>query len=223
MAGGLGSLIQGFQQGFDWVDGAQRKAADDKFVGESRDHQRTEWQKEADLVAERKALYEQHFGKQPAPDAALEPSPDRSLAAEQGSMVAAPTPTPVAQPVMQPPQAAPVVAPVAAMSPAPAQMPPNRGKVITPQFLANMEKAESNGNMNAVGPYIPGQGRAQGAMQVMPNTLKDPGYGVRPAASSDPVELKRVGVDYANAMGDLFGNQVDAAIAFNWGPGNAKK
>jgi hypothetical protein len=79
---------------------------------------------------------------------------------------------------------------------------------------ANIEKVESGGNPNAVSPK-----GAQGVMQVMPNTQRDPGFGVRPAADNSPAELTRVGQDYYSAMQNRYGHDTLAAIAYNMGPG----
>jgi hypothetical protein len=79
---------------------------------------------------------------------------------------------------------------------------------------ANIEKVESGGNAAAVSPK-----GAQGAMQVMPNTQRDPGFGVRPAADNSPAELTRVGQDYYGAMQNRYGHDTLAAIAYNMGPG----
>jgi hypothetical protein len=56
-------------------------------------------------------------------------------------------------------------------------------------------------------------------MQVMPNTQTNPGFGVAPAKDKSPEELKRVGVDYYNAMRDRYKNDDLAAVAYNMGPG----
>jgi hypothetical protein len=80
--------------------------------------------------------------------------------------------------------------------------------------VANIEKVESGGNAAAVSPK-----GAQGVMQVMPNTQRDPGFGVRPAADNSPEELKRVGQDYYGAMQNRYGHDTLAAIAYNMGPG----
>jgi hypothetical protein len=79
---------------------------------------------------------------------------------------------------------------------------------------ANIQKVESGGNPNAVSPK-----GAQGVMQVMPNTQRDPGFGVRPAADNSPAELARVGQDYYGAMQNRYGHDTLAAIAYNMGPG----
>jgi len=61
---------------------------------------------------------------------------------------------------------------------------------------------------------------AVGAMQTMPKTLRDPGYGVRPAADNSPAELERVGRDYFSALMKKYGGDAEtAAVAYNMGPG----
>ena len=64
---------------------------------------------------------------------------------------------------------------------------------------------------------------AQGEMQVMPGTARDPGFGIRPARANDPDDLARVGREYFGKMMDKYGNPKLAAIAYNWGPGNTDK
>jgi hypothetical protein len=77
-----------------------------------------------------------------------------------------------------------------------------------------IRQVESGGNPNAVSPK-----GAQGVMQVMPNTQRDPGFGVAPAKDNSPQELERVGIDYYNAMRQKYGHDTLAAIAYNMGPG----
>ena len=64
---------------------------------------------------------------------------------------------------------------------------------------------------------------AQGEMQVMPYTSRDPGFGVKPAQSNDPNELKRVGDEYASAMLRRYRDPKLAMIAYNMGPGATDK
>lgn len=73
---------------------------------------------------------------------------------------------------------------------------------------------ESRGNPNAVSPK-----GAMGTMQTMPGTLRDPGYGVAPAADGSPQEMERVGTDYLRAMTGKYG-PIGGLAAYNWGPGN---
>jgi hypothetical protein len=77
-----------------------------------------------------------------------------------------------------------------------------------------VQKVESNNNPLAVS-----RAGAEGVMQVMPNTQTNPGFGVAPAKDKSPEELKRVGVDYYNAMRDRYKNDDLAAVAYNMGPG----
>lgn len=64
---------------------------------------------------------------------------------------------------------------------------------------------------------------AEGEMQVMPATQRDPGFGVEPARGRDPEEIARVGRDYLRALRNRYGNDKLAMIAYNWGPGNTDK
>lgn len=93
-----------------------------------------------------------------------------------------------------------------------------QGGGLTPEFFAAQRRVESGNNPNAVSPK-----GALGTMQTMPNTLVDPGYGVRPAADRSPAEMQRVGEDYMGAMLREFGRPDHALVAYNWGPGNAQK
>jgi soluble lytic murein transglycosylase len=59
------------------------------------------------------------------------------------------------------------------------------------------------------------------AMQVMPDTARAPGFGVRPARSASPDEYNRVGRDYRAAMERRYGGDpAKMWAAYNWGPGN---
>lgn len=82
---------------------------------------------------------------------------------------------------------------------------------------------ESRGNPHAVNPRT----GASGLMQVMPDTARQPGFGVSPLAWEnrfDPQENKRFGTQYLGAMIDRYRGDVDAALAaYNWGPGNADR
>ena len=82
-----------------------------------------------------------------------------------------------------------------------------------------VKMVESAGDPNAVSPK-----GAVGTMQTMPGTLRDPGFGVRPAQNNSPAELERVGRDYLQAMIAKYpGNLSHALAAYNWGPGNTDK
>lgn len=86
---------------------------------------------------------------------------------------------------------------------------------------------ESGGNLDAVGPLIEGGAnrgdRAQTGMQVMPKTMADPGFGIRPSDGTQADTL-RVGREYwAMNVARYAGDLEAAAIGYNAGPGNADK
>ena len=62
-----------------------------------------------------------------------------------------------------------------------------------------------------------------GAMQVLPTTLKNPGFGVTPAQNNSPEEANRVGRDYYNAMLNRYTDPLQAAGAYNAGPGRVQQ
>jgi hypothetical protein len=85
-----------------------------------------------------------------------------------------------------------------------------------------VEWQESRGEQGAVSPK-----GAFGVMQLMPDTARDPGFGIAPLNPNAPdpeAENRRVGHDYLNAMLERYGGDKEAALAaYNWGPGNADK
>ena len=64
---------------------------------------------------------------------------------------------------------------------------------------------------------------AQGEMQVMPATARDPGFGIKPAQGNDPNELRRVGDEYASVLLKRYRDPKLAMIAYNMGPGATDK
>lgn len=60
---------------------------------------------------------------------------------------------------------------------------------------------------------------AMGRMQVMPGTMADPGFGIRPALNDSPEEIDRVGRQYIDAMYQRYGDMDKALAAYNAGPG----
>lgn len=93
----------------------------------------------------------------------------------------------------------------------------------TAPMAAVVEHMESGGDTSAVSPK-----GAQGAMQVMPDTSANPGFGVRPAqmgADGKPLpgELERVGRDYLGAMTARYDNPALVLAAYNAGPGQVDK
>lgn len=91
-------------------------------------------------------------------------------------------------------------------------------------FLSKIQRLESGGrHYDAQGKILTSPKGAEGIMQVMRKTQKDPGFGVTPARDRSPEELERVGKEYGIAMLKEFGDPKLAAMAYNWGPGNVKK
>ena len=91
-------------------------------------------------------------------------------------------------------------------------------------IIGKIIQAESSGN--AATPDSPVG--ARGLMQIMKNTAeKDTGYGVNYNLSYDelfdPVKNVKYGADYFKGLKKSFGNDRDALIAYNWGPGNYRK
>ena len=87
------------------------------------------------------------------------------------------------------------------------------------RVIAAVRQVESGGNRHA---YNPNSG-AMGSMQTMPETLRKPGYGVKPATDNSPNEQERVGVDYLKAMLNKYATLPEALAAYNHGPGNVDK
>jgi hypothetical protein len=93
------------------------------------------------------------------------------------------------------------------------------------ELVAAVKQAESRGKRYAAdGKTLTTSPKgALGEMQVMPRTIKDPGFGVIPAKDASPDEIARVGVDYLQAMTQKYGDTEKALIAYNWGPGSTDK
>lgn len=78
--------------------------------------------------------------------------------------------------------------------------------------------SESRGNDNAVSRV-----GAKGKMQVMPGTLRDPGFGIR-KSNGTKADDARVGRQYLAVMMDRYdGDMQKVWAAYNWGPGNLDK
>lgn len=92
------------------------------------------------------------------------------------------------------------------------------GALIARADPSAMHQVESGGNHGAVSPK-----GAVGIAQTMPNTLRDPGFGVQPAKDNSPQELQRVGDEYLAAMNAHYKDPVLAHIAYNMGPGNTDR
>lgn len=81
-------------------------------------------------------------------------------------------------------------------------------------FVGVIRQMESGGKDDAVSPK-----GAKYAMQVMPDTAKNPGFGIQPAQNDSAAEYNRVGTQYLNAMLQKYGNPPQAMAAYNAGPG----
>ena len=95
---------------------------------------------------------------------------------------------------------------------------PVKKKMNNSKIADAVKQVESGGDANAISPK-----GAVGTMQTIPSTLKDPGFGVKPAQNNSSKELERVGTEYLGAMQNKYDNLNHALIAYNWGPGNADK
>lgn len=91
-------------------------------------------------------------------------------------------------------------------------------------LLKMIEQKESGGrDYDKYGKLLTSPAGAQGRMQVMPATSRDPGFNIRPAKEGDVEDLARVGREYYVKMLDRYQDPKIAAIAYNWGPGNTDK
>lgn len=105
-----------------------------------------------------------------------------------------------------------------------AQMAPRLAPTDFDRLVQITAMTESGGReTDASGKTITSRKGAQGVMQVMPDTNKDPGFGVRPAADDSPAERARVGRDYLQAMLQKYGDPAKAWAAYNAGPGALDK
>lgn len=91
---------------------------------------------------------------------------------------------------------------------------------IDPNLFKALVAKESNWNPEAVSHV-----GAQGLTQVMPDTAKQPGFGVTPLTNPlDPNENLRFGAEYFAAMLNRYDGDVNKALAaYNWGAGHADK
>lgn len=93
---------------------------------------------------------------------------------------------------------------------------------LPPELIEAVIRQESGGNPNAVSPR-----GAVGLMQIMPDTARDPGFGVRPLPANmlrDPEANRAFGTEYLTTMVKRYNGDIPRAlVAYNWGPGNADK
>lgn len=97
---------------------------------------------------------------------------------------------------------------------------------ITPQggiteLFAGVIGQETGGkHTNADGSLVTSSKGAQGISQLMPGTMRDPGFGVTPARNGSREENLRFGRDYLGAMMSRYGGDRQKALAaYNAGPG----
>jgi len=91
---------------------------------------------------------------------------------------------------------------------------------LNPEIFVRQMMQESGLNPDAVSPK-----GAVGIAQIMPDTARDPGYGVTPITDPrDPDEALRFGAELMRAMLDEFNGDYGLALAaYNAGPGAVKK
>lgn len=87
--------------------------------------------------------------------------------------------------------------------------------------MLGITRATESGNRDYVnGRPVTSPKGARYAMQTMPATARDPGFGVTPARSNTPNEFNRVGAEYLDAMLERYGGDpAKAWAAYNAGPG----
>jgi len=92
------------------------------------------------------------------------------------------------------------------------------------QLLAITRKSES-GDRDYRAPGVPMRSPAGAlyAMQVLPSTAADPGFGVQPAAAQTPAEYNRVGEGLLTNFYKKYGDPAKAWAAYQSGPGNLNK
>lgn len=90
---------------------------------------------------------------------------------------------------------------------------------IDPDLFERLINQESGFN-----PEARSEAGAYGLGQLMPDTMRDPGYGVTPLQDDSPEENVRFSADYFRAMLDEFDGNVELALAaYNAGPGRVKE
>jgi len=88
-------------------------------------------------------------------------------------------------------------------------------------FLEGITARTESGNRDfANGRPITSPKGARYAMQVMPATARDPGFGVAPARGNNPQEFNRVGREYLGKLHQRYGGDLAKMwAAYNAGPG----
>ncbi|HGL4258717.1 TPA: lytic transglycosylase domain-containing protein [Burkholderia dolosa] len=88
--------------------------------------------------------------------------------------------------------------------------------------VSAIHQIESGGASDARADIVNPASGARGSMQVMPDTARSPGFGVRPS-NGTPQDDARMGRDYYSTLASRYGSDELGAIAYNWGPGNTDK
>lgn len=87
--------------------------------------------------------------------------------------------------------------------------------------LNNIIVGDLEGGGSIAHPRVSPKG-ARGPQQVMPDTARDPGFGIR-KSNGTPEDDARLGRQYTAAMLGKYGEPDLALAAYNWGPGNLDK
>ena len=88
---------------------------------------------------------------------------------------------------------------------------------VDPVLYSSLIEQESRWKPDAVSPM-----GARGIVQVMPDTARDPGFGVAPVQMGNVEDELRFGAEYLGTMLKKYNGDVPRALAaYNWGPGRA--
>jgi len=97
-------------------------------------------------------------------------------------------------------------------------------KTSAAEVLPTLAQVESgNRHLDESGNLIKSSKGAVGKYQIMPDTARDPGFGVKPLQNDSEKEHKRFAQDYLNALVKEFGDLDKALAAYNAGPTTVKK
>ena len=194
--GGASKVVEAAEGALGSVDGYLEKAKHEGFI--------------TPLI---KKAWEATFPTPKISDVITRPTDESVRAATLRAETQAPAPS--AQPQAQAPALAPV--PESRQSHAQIVTQTAEQSGVDPSLALRVAQIESNLNPRAVSPK-----GAQGLMQVMPATARDPGFGIQPARDASMEELTRVGVQYFGKMLERYdGDVTRALVAYNAGPGVA--
>lgn len=102
---------------------------------------------------------------------------------------------------------------------------PNPGIQAPDDIFSRVVQAESRGrHLGPNGKLLTSSAGAQGITQIMPETGKRPGYGIKPLQDSSEAEYLRVGGELLDAYTKSFGGDTAKGLAaYNFGPANVQK